>query len=142
MSVEFFKRESRLAAQRNRKFMMALAGDACEACGFVTLRSGILNVHHIVPVEHMDGWIAMGRNPYSHGYPENLACLCPTCHALAHEAHRFFHWHHWGNLATRCSERQFKMLSALGHCLQRSEWAHHIATADFSGFRFRTEVRA
>lgn len=66
------------ARARARSRFKAAIGDslACESCGWqprppLGLRA--INIHHLVPT-------AAGGTDH----PENLAALCPNCHAMAH----------------------------------------------------------
>jgi len=56
-----------------RRYMMTLADYACQNCGFNTPHPA--DGHSILEIHHIDG-------DASHTVPENLAVLCPNCHAL------------------------------------------------------------
>lgn len=53
-----------------------IVGNKCEVCGIV-LPAGVLNLHHIIPVNEADG-------TFDYNSPSNLIVLCANCHGLAH----------------------------------------------------------
>jgi hypothetical protein len=69
----FRKRNSRLIAQRKE-----LDRFRCQACGFRLKVNGtyVIDCHHVNPLGHLDTVIVTRV--------EDLICLCPTCHRIAH----------------------------------------------------------
>ncbi|MDR3314315.1 MAG: HNH endonuclease, partial [Oscillospiraceae bacterium] len=52
-----------------RRLVYARDGHSCALCE----RTEVIHIHHILP-----------RGRGGSNAPENLICLCPTCHAIAH----------------------------------------------------------
>jgi len=53
---------------------------------FISLKSGrpFMEAHHLIPMEFQ------GRFEYSLDVPENVLCLCPTCHRIFHNAEKWY----------------------------------------------------
>jgi 5-methylcytosine-specific restriction protein A len=70
--------------RRNRGLCIAVHGYSCQACGFDfestygSLGSGFIHVHHIVSIARMGPDYRI--NPVN-----DLAPLCPNCHAMVHK---------------------------------------------------------
>lgn len=107
--------ESRNDAKYFRDIVYERTEGCCEACGVYA--PFILELHHVVPVSR-------GGN----GFPDNLAALCPNCHAVVTKSHtqmadnpNFSHWiyEHYGEktfntlLEISCAEWKPYKLEAL-----------------------------
>jgi 5-methylcytosine-specific restriction protein A len=69
--------------RRNRAAALAVHGFSCKACGLAlhqrygSLASGIIEVHHVVPVSQLGSDYVLDPRV-------DLVPLCPNCHAVAH----------------------------------------------------------
>jgi predicted HNH restriction endonuclease len=72
-SVTFRKRNAQLITERKRK-----DDHTCQACGFRLEVNGgfVIDCHHKYPLSHGHGVRITGI--------DDLMCLCPTCHRIAH----------------------------------------------------------
>jgi len=75
------KEQKYVSAERNQKIVVErrrLDKCTCQVCGFCLKINGkfIIEVHHLIP---------LGNHEERLTNIEDLVCLCPTCHTIAHQ---------------------------------------------------------
>jgi hypothetical protein len=124
-SEEYKAEQGRLRAKarKARESVLLRANSECEICGWYSYLPGILNVHHIIPLEQ--GQFKHGSDPNS---PDNLICICPNCHAVVHKAMSRGDDLDFHSLASYYPLEHFRKLSYLMMGITRDQWAYHDKT--------------
>jgi len=96
-SEKEFTRKLRLNSKKYRKAVIEKSRHCCEICGWSSMFSKCLNVHHIYPVNVYSKVFLFMKDAiewdegFQDGTPNeefemaNQVSLCPNCHALVHQ---------------------------------------------------------
>lgn len=84
-------KEARKRSNKLRKYILRIANNKCEICGWYPPSNSILHIHHIIPISD---FLYKKYDVIDKKYKaifdikdeiDNLVVLCPNCHYLIHE---------------------------------------------------------
>ena len=125
------RKESRKQSNGLRKYILRIANNKCEICGWKSSFKDALHIHHIIPISDWR-YTRYNKNsrkiePYFNPGDEinNLIALCPNCHCLVHKIIKFgseakLFWIH--RIRKEMSGKVAHMLLLISFNILRNKW--------------------